>query len=266
MRADAPALDKQAVARRFNRSAGTYDQACRVQRRMADRLARTLAAGPAPRRILELGCGTGYLTGLLAAGFPHAEILAVDFAGRMVEVARARLASPRLQFLVADAETAELGGPFDAVVSNAAVQWFTEPEMSLPKLAGNLSPGGRMLHATFGPETLAELRSCLHGEDGREPPATPLRPGAGWESILAGSGLVDLRCESRLETELYPSASDLLRELHATGVTSRPAGDPPPLAPRRLLGGLRRYEQRFRAGEGVPATWQTLELSGVRPA
>jgi malonyl-CoA O-methyltransferase len=104
-------IDKTAVASRFNRSAGTYDDHCRVQRLMADRLMATLEDFAAPGRILELGCGTGYLTGMLASRFPTSKIVALDFAARMVELAQNRVRGSLVDLKVADAETAVFAGP-----------------------------------------------------------------------------------------------------------------------------------------------------------
>ncbi len=70
--------------------------------RTAD-LARTCV--PAPRRMLDVGCGTGYLLGRLAARAPQAEVVArIDAAPAMIEVARAAAADDRLRFVAGTAE------------------------------------------------------------------------------------------------------------------------------------------------------------------
>ncbi|HEX2052104.1 MAG TPA: malonyl-ACP O-methyltransferase BioC [Actinomycetota bacterium] len=267
MPVEAIGLDKMAVARRFNRSAAGYDAACRVQRRMAQRLAGRLAGRPVPRRILELGCGTGYLTALVAELFPEAQIDAVDFADRMVDVARSRLAGLKVDLQVADAEVLDFGrDSYDLIVSNAAIQWFDTPLRTMAHLTEALRPGGRMLHSTFGPATFRELHLAF-GEAGGEPvPAgLPLRPGQEWEAVLSASGLVRVYSCRRCEQELYSSASEFLRELQATGVTSRADGNSGPRAPRALRESLRRYELMFRSDSGVPATYETVEVEGFRP-
>lgn len=261
MRAEAPArVDKAAVARRFNRSALTYDSACRVQRSMAGRLMAALDQA-VPARILELGCGTGYLTRLLAERYPGAAILAVDFAGRMVEVARHRVAGRRVEFMVADAESAGFGSGWDLVISNATIQWFCTPAETLSRLGSGLSPGGRMLHSTFGPQTFGELRQVF-AEAAGEAVGLPLRSAGGWAGIVGQAGLA---AEARRRCELvrYPTAADFLRELQATGATWRPhSAGAVPAPPGLLRQAIARYDRRFGAGDGVPVTYELIEVSG----
>lgn len=254
-------IDKAAVASRFNRSAETYDDHCRVQRLMAERLMVALERVAAPARILELGCGTGHLTRLLASRFPASQVVALDFAARMVEVARRRVPSRLVELEVADAETAAFAPEsFDLIVSNATIQWFDTPAETLARLAAALRPGGLMLHSTFGPGTFAELRSVLRSH------GLPLRPEEGWISMLVNSGLRPGSCTGGSATVSYPSAAAFLGELRATGATWRP--NPPdelPLAPGLLRAALARYDARFATSEGVPVTYELLEVSGSRP-
>lgn len=260
-----PGIDKTAVASRFNRSAVTYDENCRVQRLMAGRLAARLQAISAPSRILELGCGTGYLTRLLAARFPRADILAVDFAARMVDLARQRVPE-RVDLAVADAETADLpDAGFDLIVSNATVQWFDSPGRTLERLTAGLRPGGLMLHSTFGPGTFAELTALLD-DGGGEAGVLPLRPAVEWAAMLKASGLRRVGCRARPQVVGYPTAAGFLAELHSTGATWRPgAGVSTPLAPGRLRRILDRYDAELGTPEGVPVTYELVEVWGSAP-
>ncbi|CAN5763448.1 hypothetical protein BH23ACT12_BH23ACT12_16800 [soil metagenome] len=258
-------IDKSAVASRFNRSAGTYDEHCRVQRLMAGRLAARLETMSEPTRILELGCGTGFLTRLLAARFPRAGIQAVDFAARMVDLAGQRVPS-RVDLRVADAETAEFPrAGFDLIVSNAAVQWFDSPGETLARLAGCLRPGGMMVHSTFGPGTFTELRMVL-GKAGAQGAGLPLRSAGEWAALLEGCGLCRVAGSARREVVRYPGAAGFLTELHSTGATWRPyGGESAPLGPGQLRRVLDRYDAELGTPEGVPVTYELVEISGHRP-
>jgi malonyl-CoA O-methyltransferase len=238
---------------------------------MAERLVRRLEGGPEPRRILELGCGTGYLTELLACRYPDGEILAFDFAERMVDLARHRLRKRRAEVLLADAEAADLGAKaWDLVVSSATIQWFDRPLGSMSTLASALRPGGRMLHATFGPGTFCELKSAMAGSGpfDAEPAAIglPLRTAEEWRQLLSESGLGETEVRTSTEVVEYPAAIDFLHELQATGVTCRPNGaEAGPLMPRVLREALERYDDRFGTTAGVPVTYELVEVSGHRP-
>jgi SAM-dependent methyltransferase len=92
----------------FGERAQRYDQGWRgrLHHQIADRTADlALSRVPAPRRILDVGCGTGYLLGQLASRAPQAEVLAgIDAAPAMIEVARVAAADDRLRFVVGTAE------------------------------------------------------------------------------------------------------------------------------------------------------------------
>lgn len=93
-----------------------------------------------PRRIVDLGCGPGTSTQLLAARFPDAKILGVDGSERMLAEARARL--PSMAF-----EKREIAGwrpalSPDLIFANAALQWLPDHHELMPRLMSFLAPGG----------------------------------------------------------------------------------------------------------------------------
>jgi SAM-dependent methyltransferase len=94
--------------------------------------------GDRPRRVLDLGAGTGLLTDvLLAAGH---EVLAVDLSGPMLDQLRARL--PQVVAAVGGAESIPLpDADVDAVVAGQAAHWF-EPVPAAAELRRVLRPGG----------------------------------------------------------------------------------------------------------------------------
>ena len=100
------ARDRDVAA--FGERAQRYDEGWlgRLHHQIADRSADlALTCVPAPRRILDVGCGTGYLLGRLAARAPQAEILAgIDAAPAMIAVAEGSASDDRLHFVVGAAE------------------------------------------------------------------------------------------------------------------------------------------------------------------
>jgi trans-aconitate 2-methyltransferase len=68
-------------------------------------------------RVLEIGCGVGSFTGLLASKFPGMRILAVDISEAGIESARSALAGVRnVEFMVADVINDEIPGTFDMII------------------------------------------------------------------------------------------------------------------------------------------------------
>ena len=94
--------------------------------------------GTAPRRVLELGAGTGLFTDqLLAAGH---EVVAVDLSGEMLDQLRAR--HPQVTAEVGGAEAVPLAdASVDAVVAGQAAHWF-DPVPAAAELRRVLRPGG----------------------------------------------------------------------------------------------------------------------------
>src|SRR3989339_300198 len=131
-------MNKELVRANFSRGAAVYDHEAFLQKELADQLLATLA-DLCPTRILDLGCGTGYLTRRLAERYPRAFVVGVDLAPGMIEAAR-RGPLRSVKYQVADAECFD-EGRYDLIVANAALQW-----MDLPRVFSNvlklLDPGG----------------------------------------------------------------------------------------------------------------------------
>ena len=106
-------------------------------------------------RILDLGCGDGALTERLAAA--GAEVLGVDASPDMVVAARAR----GLRAELADGHALAFRAEFDAVFSNAALHWMTDPDAVAAGVARALRPGGRFVAEQGGHGNVAALRVAL---------------------------------------------------------------------------------------------------------
>ncbi|WP_205471638.1 trans-aconitate 2-methyltransferase [Nocardioides sp. SYSU D00038] len=93
-----------------------------------------------PGAVVDLGCGPGNLTALLAERWPGAEVRGVDASPEMVE--RARADHPALRFDVGDLRTWTPAAPVDVLVSNATLQWLPDHVDLLPALVDRVRPGG----------------------------------------------------------------------------------------------------------------------------
>lgn len=95
-----------------------------------------------PKRIIDVGCGPGNSTEVLAKQWPDANILGMDSSPNMIETARKAL--PNLEFAVADLHTYTPEGPVDLLFSNAVFQWinFEDRIPIIRRLVQSLKPGG----------------------------------------------------------------------------------------------------------------------------
>jgi len=91
-------------------------------------------------RVVDLGCGPGNLTRLLEERWPAADVVGLDSSPEMV--ARAREAATRVRFEVTDVREWEAESPVDVLVSNATLQWVPGHLDLLPRLVGQVVPGG----------------------------------------------------------------------------------------------------------------------------
>lgn len=130
---------------------------------------RDLAAaipGTEVRTAVDIGCGPGNSTEVLAARFPGAAVTGMDSSPDMVESARKRL--PQLRFELADIGSWSDTGPFDVILANAVLQWVPDHRNVFPRLVDKLTPGGSL--AVQMPDNLDEPAHLLMREVASQAP------------------------------------------------------------------------------------------------
>ncbi len=207
-------VDKDLVARRFAKSATTYEGQATVQRAVALRLWELWKSNfdkpSRPLDLLEIGYGTGFLTRLYADVLPIATLRLWDLArGELEGLPEGAVTERR------DGETALrlLGDDsVDAVASASTIQWFNSPALFLKEALRVLRPGGVLALSTFAPGTLEEISRitgrCLNYYD-----ADRLR------RIIPG-GLETLALEQGEIVKSFDTPMQALRHLKETGTNS----------------------------------------------
>lgn len=149
----------------------------------------------APRRVVDLGCGPGNVTRLLAERWPEAVVAGVDSSPEMVERARAEV--PGIAFELGDLRDWSSPEPVDLLVSNATLQWVPGHLELLPRLLDQVAPGGTFAFSVPGnyDEPSHTLRAALAAEapyvdhvQGIADPAS--RDPATYLDVLSGAGAV----------------------------------------------------------------------------
>ncbi len=174
----------------FDRRARDYERGLRgamheaiVQRT----LALTLSFAPSPRRVLDVGCGTGRLLRELARLVPRVkEVQGVDPAPTMVAVgAEASASDPRIQIRQGFAERLPFeDGRFDLLVSSTSFDHWGDQLGGLRECARVLEGGGRLvLSDVLSPLLLLTLPVGYRGRA-----RTPARAGR----LLAAAGFSDV--------------------------------------------------------------------------
>jgi malonyl-CoA O-methyltransferase len=225
-------------------------------------MTRVQDALPRARRILEIGCGTGYFTKLLRQGNPQAELVALDLDAALIGQAQRRLGpDANVSWLVADGESF-IRGSFDLIISNATFQWFTNPQETLQSYSQALSPGGCLAFSTLGPQTFVELDASLSQAAAAlnldSAPAIPARRflnSRDWQDLLDLAGFSQVQLAGQIHEAHFPNVPEFLKALKATG-----AGNPQPRAftPRLLNALIRAYDSRFRQNGTIPVTYEII--------
>jgi malonyl-CoA O-methyltransferase len=212
----------RSVAARFSAAAGTYERGAGVQRIVADRLAEVLATAPVPApvtRVLEIGCGTGLLTGLLRRRYAAALICAVDAAEPMVRETCRRHGGRLVAGVVADGSAFASRKRFPLVASSSALHWITPLDRAMRRVAGLLTRDGVLACALMLDGTLGELHAVRRAVAPLKLPRARLPDETDLRRALRDAGLETLALSATSIAAIYPSAREFLRTLHRQGVT-----------------------------------------------
>ena len=269
-------INKAQVQKNFSQNAVTYDQYAVVQKEMARELLEKIrSTGIYFRNILEIGCGTGFLTELLARDYPLAQITATDIAPEMIVVAQNKLAAfSNINYLVADGENLVANNmfndqSFDLIVSNAAFQWFTDCAATFTQYHAYLEPRGYLIFSTLGAGTFKELYVCLDkgqkGQSGKlddheiHHESEPFIKNKYLQRVIDDAGFRSSGVEEVTKMEYFKSSRYFLRALKRIGANNHLTKE---LAVQavgsNIFSLVKSYDAMFLDERGVPATYQCL--------
>ena len=158
-------VDKFEVRRAFQYAAPLYDRAAVVQRRMVDELVDRLEVVKIePCSVVDVGCGTGYAWAGLRRRFPETHLVMLDFASNMLAHIPSDQAG-RTRSICADAEKLPLAAHSVDMIFCSAVLQCCDHTAVFEECIRVLKPGGLFTFATFGPDTLKELRAAWQQVD-----------------------------------------------------------------------------------------------------
>lgn len=165
----------QQVRKRYQSIAKQYNTHDAIFRELALRLLKKVQGIKIePKWILDLGSGTGYLTGLLQKNYPQANVLATDLSEAMMTASKIQQAAQPFS----QSSTAMQNNPFsivsciealplkpekfDLILMNATLPWCTSNYSDwFEIIQGCLKNEGYFLFSTLGPDTLFELKIAL---------------------------------------------------------------------------------------------------------
>jgi len=149
-------MNKDLIQARFLKSLKHYNENAKVQKKMAEKVF-NLIKNKSFNNILEIGCGTGFLTRLVSDNLDFKNYKAIDIVSDCELYIKEINSS--INFEVADIEQfiKDSSETFDLIISNASLQWVSNFDNVIKELIKKLSSNGELIISTFGQENFREI-------------------------------------------------------------------------------------------------------------
>ncbi|EPA8651294.1 malonyl-ACP O-methyltransferase BioC [Photobacterium damselae] len=264
-------FNKELIEKAFSKAASNYDQAAAFQRQVGHRLldkidldligANTVntsavdtSTNKATKKILDVGCGTGYFSQQLQG--LGAQVTALDLSNKMLEQTKHRCAES-VVCVQGDAESLPFtANQFDIGFSNLALQWCDDLSQPLRQLQRVVKPGGKIYFTTLVDGSLFELIDAWKQVDQYQH-VNDFLTEREVKLALAQSGAKTHQLEFLPITINYHKAIELMRDLKGIGATHIPNGRNTGLIRKSALHKLELAYRAFQNSQGLlPATYQ----------
>ncbi|WP_455577365.1 malonyl-ACP O-methyltransferase BioC [Anaerosinus sp.] len=256
-------LNKNIITKHFSKAAKEYDEYAKVQKKMALVL-NDLLEEKSNYEILEIGCGTGYLTKILADKFPDANILATDISPDMLESAKYKLSNyQNITYAILDGEKISTDKKYDLIISNAVFQWFSDYNQTFQRFFECLNPNGYLIYSTFGPKTFIELSQSFTYAYQKNQIKQNYIIGPSFSkmneliNISTSIGFISTHQE-KFYTEYFPSPKDFLRSIKKIGANNSSQADHVLVNKKVMTDMLTYYEDTFSKDDQVYTTYHAI--------
>jgi len=254
-------LDKAQMRRHFDRAAKNYDAAAILQREVGERLYERLDyINIQPKTVLDLGCGTGFLTQKLLKQYPKAALIALDIAVNMLKETQkcgGWFHKPKL--ICADAEALPLkNASVDLIISNLMVQWCNDLPKSFAEMRRVLKPNGMILFSSFGTDTLKELRASWQAVDQYTHTSTFVDMHDVGDALMQ-AGFAQPVMDMDMITMTYHSVRELMQDLKQIGANNAHHSQRKSLTGKQRLLAFEHAYQCYQQADGLyPATYEVI--------
>jgi len=260
-------FDQTRVRRAFDRAAERYSQYAVLQNEVCRRLLEKLdVVKITPEFILDAGAGTGAALPDLFERYKKAQLVALDISENMLAKSAEHgglLRSPHL--VCADIESLPFAdNTFDLIFSSLSMQWCNNLNAAFLEARRVLKPGGLFVFATFGPDTLKELRSSWASIDD----ANHVNQFIDMHDIgdaLLHDQFAEPVMEAEIITVTYDSVDEIMHDLKAIGASVTVQQSREGLGGKSMLQRLRKNYEQFRKNNLLPVSYEVIYGHAWKP-
>lgn len=149
-------MNKELIHNRFAKNISSYNENAKIQKKMANKLI-TFLTRKNYKKILEIGCGTGFLTEIANQCLEFDSYKTID----IVKECESYIANinPKIEFSNIDIESfiENDTNRYDLIISNATLQWIENFKETIDKIYSRLNKDGEFIFSTFGNENFREI-------------------------------------------------------------------------------------------------------------
>ncbi|HOI26502.1 MAG TPA: malonyl-ACP O-methyltransferase BioC [Paludibacteraceae bacterium] len=238
------------VERRFSRARMSYGHSALAQRSIAESLVEMLPLCSV-ESVLEIGCGTGFLTRTLLQKRTPSVLHLNDISSGFDSAFCDLQGFQDFRCICGDAEKYPWPRQYDWVLSSSAIQWFSDFRTFVPRIAHYINDGGLLAFSTFGQKNMQEIRAV-------EGVGLDYFTQEDLEKCLM-SNFRTLECREETIELTFDSPHQVLRHLRDTGVNALVSEL---WTPSRLRRFESTYEQLFSKDGKVTLTYHPIYYVG----
>jgi len=256
-----------------NRSAAKHGQVSFFSEEIAGRMFERLDyIKQEPRVILDLNCGLGATSAILAKRFPEAMVVQLDPALELLQKLSSAKTLPKKLLMWFGKSSARVCGEANALpIASRSVDFAWSNLFALShdaaaiirELKRVLKPGGLLMLSTLGPDTLKELRAAFSQVDA----LTHIQPQVDMHDLgdmLAHEGFTTPVADMEMITLTYPTLKTLAHDLRAAGATHLERERRPTLMGKTRWAAVERAYDATRHEGRLPVTFEIIYLHAWR--